>query len=203
MLTQIKAIHVQLWHNLICAFFFFFATQFSFIYTSISSFLYSHWPLLRHTISNNRPSTAPRGLRHAILNISISAGLFGRVCVCVCASGNRRWTIIITERKDEEPSGEEGDGGDHKGWDQENKEKIDQNSIKQNSALWCMRIWACAALACFLSGSKGRRLPVRVSPREIPTQQGIYSSSVFLNDSQRLKHTDTYSYLIYPPWEHW
>lgn len=61
----------------------FFVFHFSFIYPLIRSFLCSYWPLLRHTISNNRPSTAPRGLQHAILNISISAGLFGRVCVYI------------------------------------------------------------------------------------------------------------------------
>lgn len=40
-------------------------------------------------ISNIRLSTATRGLRHAILKISISVELFGETVNSVCASGNR------------------------------------------------------------------------------------------------------------------
>lgn len=83
-------------------------------------------------ISNNRPSTAPRGLQHAILKISISAELFRETLKSVCASGNRHEPSASQRGK---PRGDVGDGerDGGEGEDKGNKEKIDQNWIKQNS----------------------------------------------------------------------
>lgn len=80
---------------------------------------------------------------------------------------------------------------------EETKREIDQNSIKTEFSPLVH-----GAPARFLSGSKVRRLRVRVSPREIPAQRGIYSSSAYLNGTQRLKPTVTDSYLIFPPCQH-
>lgn len=77
-------------------------------------------------ISNNRPSTAPRGLQHAILKISISAELFRETLKSVCASGNRHEPSASERGK---PRGDVGDGERDRGEgeDKGNKEKIDQN----------------------------------------------------------------------------
>lgn len=124
---------------------------FSFIYTTASSLPPAPADqLLYIPISNNRPSTAPRGLQHAILKISISAELFRGTVKSVCASGNRHEPSSSQKgktRSREEEEGEEGEEGVGV------VEKIDQNWIKQNSVSRRMRISACVALASrFLTG---------------------------------------------------
>ncbi len=79
-------------------------------------------------ISNNRPSTAPRGLQHAILKISISAELFRGTVKSVCASGNRHEPSSSQKGKTRNREERWKWGwGVLEGGDKGNKEKIDKN----------------------------------------------------------------------------
>lgn len=72
------------------------------------------WPASIYTYQSpdNRPSTAPRGLQHAILKISISAELFGgRGMKSVCASGSGHETLSWEQGETTSLRPEAGGGG--------------------------------------------------------------------------------------------
>lgn len=175
--------------NFHCFFFyfcFFLQLSFSFIYTIAGSFLCSIW------ISNNRPSTAPRGLQHAILKISISAELFRETLKSVCASGNRHEPSASERGK---PRGDVGDGerDGGEGEDKGNKEKIDQKLNKTEFNITVHdNISMCCTCYTFPASSESETTSREGVSRGDSSAAGkLDSSSVCLTATQRFKHADT------------